>query len=696
MTPAFGFSVGDFISTINLIRKIGKALKETGGAASEYQDAVVELTGLQHALQHLEALQPTQDNAGQVNAIRGMALACKIPLQDFMTKLEKYEESLGPWAHGSSLGGLGRKTRWAVSFSKEVEKLRAMVAGKQISISLLLATHSSQTLSSIDHRKKQMYNALEQIDEQVRAASGQAQSAAQRLNDMMDNTAHKTEAQLHDLSIKVNLSNASIVNLRNIADQVMSFVKTFPQEIRDRLQAITQADWRTYQAVLQIQNDISRTPNALLESNIQFTNALGEYRSLPYDVFNKINRLKQPFEGFLRAQFKGKPGESKVLLGDFYIIDSGRQDVICKERWNRRISEGARLTMSMIMTHLRRLPGQCPQPSCSGIGVLSSKNPVQMQTNELEEAFNRVMVSEDLVTRRQVEEDTRLYGARPEPANDAVIDATSLPYETPQKRNASHLSIMAERSPQSRGVDDDDSSSTQVLTAMDWNSGASPIAAWLNQSAMPSITPTKDEPEGTDEPLIAQEAEEMKMFRNVHVKIAPCPATTHGHLMMDKDFDRLRPGARIFYRNIKDKFAHIPSYLARRLADANLDRAERLQKMKQARVQHGVEISDGERLLLQLGYETHLRWRNIADRVNTQFGTSYGAVTIKIWFDRLIQRLSRVPWNENDVYEPIGFSTLITRYTDRDQTHSLEQAYDYWETSKFDIIAAKVCLYLSG
>lgn len=293
-----------------------------------------------------------------------------------------------------------------------------------------------------------------------------------------------------------------------------------------------------------------------------------------------------------------------------------------------------------------------------------------------------------------VEEDTRLYGARTEPANDAVIDATSLPLEPLQKRNASHLSITTERSLKSRRVDDDDSSSTQVLTAMDWNSGASPIAAWLNQSAMPSITPTKDEPEGTDESLIAQEAEEMKMFRNVHVKIAPRPATTHGHLMMDKDFDRLRPGARIFYRNIKDKFAHIPSYLARRLADANLDRAERLQKMKQARVQHGVEISDEERLLLQLGYEPHRRWRYIAARVNTQFGTSYSAITINIRFDRLIQYLSRIPWSQNDVYEPIEFSTLITRYTDIDQTYAFEQAYNYWKTSKFRIIAAKVCLYI--
>lgn len=130
-----------------------------------------------------------------------------------------------------------------------------------------------------------MYNAFEQRDAQLRAASCQAQSAAQRLNDTMDSTAHKTEAKLQDLSTKVDGSNTSIVNLRNIADQVMSFIKTFPQEIQDRLEAIVQADWRTYQAVLQIQNNISRTPNALLESNIQFTNALGEHRSLPYEYF---------------------------------------------------------------------------------------------------------------------------------------------------------------------------------------------------------------------------------------------------------------------------------------------------------------------------------------------------------------------------------------------------------------------------
>ena len=127
----------------DLVRKITKALKETGGASSEYQAAVVELKGLKHVLQHLQALEPTEDNLSHVNAIRGMALACQLPLRDFLAKLEKYESSLGPRADRKVYRGAGHKARWAVNFAAEVEKLRALVAAKQISINLLLATHAS-------------------------------------------------------------------------------------------------------------------------------------------------------------------------------------------------------------------------------------------------------------------------------------------------------------------------------------------------------------------------------------------------------------------------------------------------------------------------------------------------------------------------------------------------------------------------
>lgn len=125
------------------MRRISKALKETGGASTEYQLVIIELKSLENILRHLETLQPTEDNVTHINAIRGMALACQLPLRDFMVKLEKYESTLGPFADNKSLRAMARKSKWAVVFAQEVERLRAMVAAKNISLNLLLAMNTS-------------------------------------------------------------------------------------------------------------------------------------------------------------------------------------------------------------------------------------------------------------------------------------------------------------------------------------------------------------------------------------------------------------------------------------------------------------------------------------------------------------------------------------------------------------------------
>ena len=191
MTPAFGFSVGDFISAVgefimaqicvffcfilhlpreallalvfhdqwfefisvhqgrwlkhflDLIRKVSKALQDTGGAAFKYQQVIIELQGLQRALEHLESLVPTEDNGRHVNAIRAMALTCRLPLQQFLTRTSKFETALGPFSTAKSLRSSGRKAQWAIQMDTEVQKLQASVAAKALSISLLLATHIS-------------------------------------------------------------------------------------------------------------------------------------------------------------------------------------------------------------------------------------------------------------------------------------------------------------------------------------------------------------------------------------------------------------------------------------------------------------------------------------------------------------------------------------------------------------------------
>lgn len=120
------------------MRKISKALKDTGGASSEYQDAILELNSLGNVLQHLAALEPTETTITHVNAIRRMALACQIPLKEFLDRIEKFEKPLGPFTN-ARFKAVPAKARWAVLTSDELRKLRAVVAGKLASINALLS-----------------------------------------------------------------------------------------------------------------------------------------------------------------------------------------------------------------------------------------------------------------------------------------------------------------------------------------------------------------------------------------------------------------------------------------------------------------------------------------------------------------------------------------------------------------------------
>ncbi|KAF1976697.1 hypothetical protein BU23DRAFT_455393 [Bimuria novae-zelandiae CBS 107.79] len=145
MMPAFGFSVGDFIAAIGLITKVIKALKDKCGAATEYQHLQLELQALERTLRYLQSLQPTASNREHVNAIRGMALTCQIPLQEFLDRMHKYEASLGPFSalNRGSIKSIGRKSQWALFMSDEVAELRTVIGAKVLSINLLLATHTS-------------------------------------------------------------------------------------------------------------------------------------------------------------------------------------------------------------------------------------------------------------------------------------------------------------------------------------------------------------------------------------------------------------------------------------------------------------------------------------------------------------------------------------------------------------------------
>ena len=139
---SFGISVGDFITVGRLIQDIVSSLRAS--SISEYRELILELHGLQRALNEVEHLKchPSQDLA--VNGIKAAALMCQHPLDEFASKLRKFESlGLGKAEHASKVDKArmwGTKLRWGFCMKEEVLKVRAYLGAHVGSLNMRLIT----------------------------------------------------------------------------------------------------------------------------------------------------------------------------------------------------------------------------------------------------------------------------------------------------------------------------------------------------------------------------------------------------------------------------------------------------------------------------------------------------------------------------------------------------------------------------
>lgn len=141
MMPAFGFSVGDFINALNLINKVRKALKDAGGAKDDIRVVLQDLEQLELILNQLiEGQWGHECDVGYVNAVRGMAVSCQIPLERYLRQLEIFrantERSGNLWGR---FKGYSTKAQWALSMQDETINFRSVVTARIVSLSLLMS-----------------------------------------------------------------------------------------------------------------------------------------------------------------------------------------------------------------------------------------------------------------------------------------------------------------------------------------------------------------------------------------------------------------------------------------------------------------------------------------------------------------------------------------------------------------------------
>lgn len=119
----FGWPAGDILAVSQLLYKVAVALKGSGGASSDYQDASSFLHTLSITLNHLNVLQTAPLDPDLANNLRELCEQIQTPLKTFSCDIQLFEPDLGINNTRFKLLAVHRKIQWALSTSEKVKLL---------------------------------------------------------------------------------------------------------------------------------------------------------------------------------------------------------------------------------------------------------------------------------------------------------------------------------------------------------------------------------------------------------------------------------------------------------------------------------------------------------------------------------------------------------------------------------------------
>ncbi|KAL9026146.1 MAG: hypothetical protein Q9196_005144 [Gyalolechia fulgens] len=372
-------------------------------ASPEYQSLLIELEALDRALQKLQTLKPAKHELFQLTSIRATALACQRPLQDFLDRVSKFDSNLGTFnTANNKWGGLPRRMQFRIMFREDVKKLRSTLASHVTTINLLLITQAVASISLAEDDRHRLASGLESkvlehrrllegIDDHVETSLGrqkemkmqlenqnfvldelgrQADRNCQQLSEQSASieeiqiTIDRTQGQTNSILAKVtevlSLAASGLMQLRHITQQLhttLQLCAEFTAEMRIAMSKLLNL-------FINIQNTVQRIdhnlPARLYLPTVQFTTALGESLALPY----QLCRQWTTFTELLRVIFLDKPGQSRVEMGKFMIMNARGGRLLEKTSWQYAVSQDDHLSMSIVLDELAARAKTCPFPTC--------------------------------------------------------------------------------------------------------------------------------------------------------------------------------------------------------------------------------------------------------------------------------------------------------------------------------------------
>jgi molecular chaperone DnaK (HSP70) len=133
---SFGWSAGDIVAGISTMVKVGKALKQSGGAASEYQGTVAFLTSVKTTLRGLEVIVTNNSDLTWKDELVEQAGLLKSAVDDFRKQVDKYDLSLGSESERRKARRIPKEIQFALS--EKIKELRVAITQPQLVLDVFI------------------------------------------------------------------------------------------------------------------------------------------------------------------------------------------------------------------------------------------------------------------------------------------------------------------------------------------------------------------------------------------------------------------------------------------------------------------------------------------------------------------------------------------------------------------------------
>jgi hypothetical protein len=373
---SFGWSVADCFAALNLLIEVFSSLKDSGGSRSEYQELVRELSGLKIALQHIENL-VTRDNtlSPRLVELKSIALACRVPLEEFISKVKNYEKSLGSETpkRRKIVKDTTRKILW-LGMKADIHKLQHYLNTHIGTINVLLAEFQLEYLNLASEQassnKQEMQSHLRTIQDAIEATRTTALLEKQVIESHIKTIRDEIKAaasKITDATAVVECSIAAVQYNTSLLQRILGVLQRdstlLPTPLVNILSNVRTTTAQIYTIVLEIRSSLTGPDPRFswFQVPVKVEDALGRIFPVPSEYsFSEL-------ECIIRMKFANSPGYDEVMAGNYELSNRKNSKHVLSDDGSVSLLPGMSIVMAIIVDQVPLIHSICPMPKCGSI-----------------------------------------------------------------------------------------------------------------------------------------------------------------------------------------------------------------------------------------------------------------------------------------------------------------------------------------